>query len=153
MKEAVLNNWFLIQKGFVNATSNKHRVVETWVKKKNAYSQGSKLTGVQGTLAPEFSKWPPCFRGRGSKGPPNFSNLLNIYILGPPDFGLGPQVFKSGGPRAPARTIEFLALYSRFWRFLAILDSLDTRPEVFRTWLFLVSYLHLPCWIWVNSTI
>ena len=56
----------------------------------------------------------PRFRRFGARRPPNFWNLLhiNIYIRAP-DFGSGPQVFQSGGPKwPPPDKIEFRALHT-----------------------------------------
>ena len=45
---------------------------------------GSKLTEVQGPLAPGFSKWPPFFEVGGPKGPQNFpTSYIYLHVRAP----------------------------------------------------------------------
>ena len=74
--------------------------------------QGSKLTGAQGPLAPEFFKWPPVFEVGGLKGPHIFEPpTYKFMCLGHRISVSAPTFLRAGALRASTKKIEFRALY------------------------------------------
>ena len=61
--------------------------------------QGSKLTRAQGPLAPNLPNGPRVLWSGAQRALKCFEPSTYIYLFGPPDLGLGPNVFKSGGPK------------------------------------------------------
>ena len=66
------------------------------------YSAGLETHGGPGAIGPRIFQMAPRFLRSGAQMALKFLEFSTyIYMFGPPDLGLGPQVFKSGGPSGP----------------------------------------------------